>query len=90
MELRTFHAKSIAPIGISFVLTVALGGLVGSGNNPPVKALSCFTIAGQVTCIDAGGSTVAPIIPPIHGPIFGGEDEEIVMSDNGGYQVERG
>ena len=77
-------------------LVPALAGIanvVDTGAPASARAPSCMVIAGEVTCIDAGVAPGPPGVPPVVGPIgpiFGGEDEDIVMSDYGGYVVERG
>ena len=77
-------------------LVPALAGFtfaMDAGSPGTARAFSCFVIVGGVTCIDAGHAPGAPGVPPVIapiGPIFGGEDNDIVMSDNGGYVVERG
>jgi hypothetical protein len=88
------HLSAIAPT-TSCMLSLAAAALVALASPSiarPVASMSCFTIAGEVTCFEAGGPPappVAPIMAPM-GPIFGGEDEEIVMRDDGGHVVERG
>lgn len=77
------------PAPLLFAALVALGAPTDKQLD---AAMSCFTIAGEVTCFESGGAHVQPVAPNIapSGPIFGGESEEIVMRDNGGHVVERG
>jgi hypothetical protein len=68
-------------------------GLVGLGQAPPASAMSCFTVAGKMTCIDTAASGAAPFMPPVivPGAAWGeGEDHHIVIEDDGGRHVARG
>jgi hypothetical protein len=59
----------------SALVLATLVAIVTPVVRPADAAMTCFDIAGEVTPI---------------APIFGGEDEDIVMRDDGGHVVERG
>jgi hypothetical protein len=69
-------------------------GLPGSPAVPTAVAGSCFSVAMDVVCIEA--ESIAPLpwhMPPVMIPagVDGdGEDEDIVIRDDGGRHVARG
>lgn len=89
ISLSLIARSTTLAVAFSILALIAIGGPIPVHRD---AAMTCFTIASDVTCIESGGAQ-APLAPPIMapmGPIFGGDDEEIVMRDNGGRVVERG
>jgi hypothetical protein len=76
-----------------FSLTVAVAAM-GSPNAQSTYAMSCFVIAGNMSCIDGAGVVpIVPTLPPITVPAgsnVDGENETYVVKDDGGYEVARG
>ena len=75
------------------LMSVALSGLLSSRRAPAVVAFSCFTIATEVTCIDAVPAPIsleaAPIIVPV-GADGEYQSDDITFEDDGGREVARG
>lgn len=77
----------------------ALVSLVGQPAGVTSRQHLCVaSVAGTMTCPNAiSGAPFAVPMPPLApqfavsiGPIFGGEDEDVVIRDNGGRHVARG
>jgi hypothetical protein len=65
----------------------------GWGQAQPASAMSCFTVAGKMTCIDTTHAPAAGFMPPVIVPTVAGDDGEdhhIVIRDDGGRRVARG
>jgi hypothetical protein len=77
----------------AFSLTAAVA-VMDSTASPATRAMSCFVIAGKMSCIGGGAVVpIVPIAPPIMvpaGPGVDGENESYVIEDDGGYEVSRG
>ena len=55
--------------------------------------MSCFTVAGKMTCVDASFAAPASFVPPVIVRAGAGDDGErhsIVIEDDGGRKVARG
>jgi hypothetical protein len=71
-------------------------GPVNSGqlSSPAVASMSCFTEAGAVSCVQTADAPpvmpVAPLVMVPVGPHVDGEDQDIVIRDDGGHEVARG
>ncbi len=72
---------------------LAYFGFMAMNQALPASAMSCFTIVGKMTCIDAAVAPPSTLMPPAITPVGGGEDEEdhhIVIEDDGRRRVARG
>ncbi len=77
---------------VAFGAAVVLGAF-GWGQAQPASAMSCFTVAGKMTCIDAAHAPTAGYLPPVIVPAIAGgdgEDQHIVIRDDGGRRVAQG
>ncbi|MGH2618877.1 MAG: hypothetical protein ACRDJC_26920, partial [Thermomicrobiales bacterium] len=80
--------KLIAALGLAGMI-----GLAGRSDMPSASAMSCFAVAGNLTCIDTAPAPVVPFVPPVMVPSgvgIEGDDEHIVIRDNGGRHIARG
>lgn len=85
-------SSTLVSVGSSLVVAL-LATTTGPDQIVDADAASCFAIAGKIACVDAGYVPVVPIAPIVLGPMgpdVTGEDEDIVIRDNGGRQVARG
>jgi hypothetical protein len=88
----TFHhalpRRAIVAFGALAVL-----GLSGWGQAQPASAMSCFTVATKMTCIEAGIAPPASFMPPVivpNGVGTEGEDRHVVIEEDGGRRVASG
>jgi hypothetical protein len=80
-----FMFKLTAALGLAGILVLA-----GRFETPTARAMSCFAIAGTLSCIE---TPTVPFVPPVivtGGAKVEGEDEHIVIRDNGGRHIARG
>ena len=87
------RAALVSVLLIGFSLTVAVA-VMGGPNAQSTYAMSCFVIAGNMSCIEGAGAVpIVPALPPIMVPAgsnVDGENETYVVKDDGGYEVARG
>jgi hypothetical protein len=84
----TRTGKLLAALGMAGIL-----GLMGQSEMPSAHAMSCFAVAGNLTCIETATVPVAPVMPPVIVPVGAsadGEHEHIVIRDDGGRHIARG
>ena len=72
-----------------------MSALIPSGSIEPLRAaMTCFTIAGDIACIETVDMPpVMPVLPAIMvpvGPGVEGESNDVVIRDDGGHEVARG
>lgn len=84
-------APAMTTVGLSMLFSLSGIGLTDAPMpNEGTQIATCFTISGKVTCMQGGAMPINPIMPPIlipSGPAAEGEDEVIIMNDNGGREV---
>ena len=80
---------------LAAALALSMGTPIPSGSLEPFRAsLTCFTISGDIACIETVDMPpVMPIFPaaivPV-GPGVEGESNDVVIRDDGGHEVARG
>jgi hypothetical protein len=87
---RRFGMAAAIVAGFWAVSAASSGGFVTA---PAARAATCFSVATDIVCIDGGMQAPPATVPPILIPTGAngdGVDEEIVIRDDGGYQVARG
>ena len=88
MTRHTFLRRGVIVFGAFAVLAVS-----GFTQAPSASAMTCFAVAGKISCIN---TTIAPdsgFMPPFivpNGPASDGEDHDIVIQDDGGRRMARG
>jgi hypothetical protein len=93
MTSRALVCSTLVSAGLSLAFALAVGSVDVNRTADAGAAMSCFVVAGKLACIDAGYMPVAPLAPPVMGPIgpdIDGENEDIVIRDNGGRHVAAG
>lgn len=84
-------APAMTTVGLSVLFSLSGFGLADVlMPTERTQIAACFTIAGKMTCMEGGAMPINPIMPPIlipSGPGVDGEDEVIIMNDNGGHEV---
>jgi hypothetical protein len=93
MMSRAFVSSTLVSVGLSLAFALAVGTVTANRTFDARAAMSCFAIAGKIACIEVGSLPVAPVAPPVMGPIgpnIDGENEDIVIRDDGGRHVATG
>lgn len=93
MKSRTLVSSPLVFVGLSLPLALAVATAPINRTVDARAAMSCFVIAGKVACIEAGYIPVAPVAPSVTGPIgpdIDGENEDIIIRDDGGRHVATG
>lgn len=71
---------------------LAYFGFMAMNQALPASAMSCFTIVGKMTCIDAAFAPPPTLMPPVIMPVGGGGDEDdhdLIIEHDGGRRVAR-
>jgi hypothetical protein len=93
MTSHALVSSTLVSVALSFAFAFAVGTATANRAVDAQTAMSCFVIAGKLACIDAVYVPVAPVAPPVMGPIgpnIDGENEDITIRDNGGRHVAAG
>ena len=86
------HAR-IAFALVAAIGSSAVGTVVDLATPASAQAASCFVVAQKLNCIDGAGTVpIMPIGPQIMPAGIGveGESHDLVVEDDGGYEVARG
>ncbi len=91
MVCQIVLGRAVAITALSFMFAMAPGATGDTPASRPRANVSCFAVAGVVTCYETGFIIVPPIPPAFtSGEDVEGSDEDIVIRDDGGHHVARG
>lgn len=90
--MRLHASVSAIPSALCLSLAFAIAAIAPHENHVVEleSAMSCFVVAGKVACIEVGVVPMVPGGPAVSAPIgpdFTGDDEDIVIRDDGGRHV---
>jgi len=88
MKRHVLHRRAFVALG-----AVAVIGVSGWGQAETASIMSCFTVAGKMSCIETAHAPAAGFMPPVIVPTGAGDngkDHHIVIQDDGGRKVARG
>jgi hypothetical protein len=94
MSDRVRARNCIAALGLVAGLGfAAVSWTTDRPGTPQLSAMSCFTVMGTMSCIDAAIGPVTPAMPPVlipPGPGADGEHDQTTIRDDGGHEAARG